>query len=325
MLQGGQKSLYRIYSQSWSSVQGALTRLVKERARLMSLNIPGTEKFYQYVDALLARATASSVGSPLLAIDQEIIRSLDIEMVEEFLRNPSDAVIGDNLSIELALLTAATNAISSGIVPYTIDEFKAILQGEGSFYNDHIFLYTLRNAIATSDMEFANLLVTTLPPARFPDDLADNYWWDDALILATTLHLIWYFFSALGPGKQEALLQHYLYRSLIVGVPVRQKLADALNVMADIDTLSTLYNIFIKAMLGSDESVPLDKEAAAGKKLADIYKEYLTKVYTEEISVLAQEKFIAELYAGNSVEDWYIAWLREALSIFFHLKKQDII
>lgn len=325
MLEGGPKSLYRIYSQSWESVQGALARLALERARLKGLNIAGVDKFYQQVDALAAWTTKRSADSPFLAVDREIVRSLEVEMVEEFLRDPADAVIGDNLSIELSLLTAATNAIFD-ITPYTIEELRSVLQGEGSFYDDRIFLYTLRDAMAAGNAEYATLMVGTLPPAPAgaPFDFEDRYWWDDALVLAVTLHLIWHFFPALGPGKQAALLQHYLYRSLVVGVPVRQKLQDALKVMDSADTLSVLYKILTKAVLENGESVPLNRGASAGKKLADIYKEYLAKVYTEEMSVLAQEKFMAELYAGGA-DEVYLVWLREALSIFFHLKRQDIV
>lgn len=324
MLQGGQKSLYQIYSQNWEAVQAALKRLVSERARLMGLNMQGTEKFYQQVDALVARATAPSSGAPLAAIDREIMRSLEVDMVEEFLRDPTDRIIRDNLSIELALLTAATNAIS-GITPFTFEELQAILQGDGTFYDDHIFLYTIRDAMGIGDVKYARLMLATLPRAAAPADLEDRYWWDDALILAVSLQMVWYFFPVLDTAEQIALLQHYFYRSLVIGAPVRKKMQDALNLMTDADTLSALYAIFTKAVLDSDESVPLDKEATEGKDFNEVCKEYQAKVYTEEMSVLEQEKFMAELYANKKIDEVYIVWLREALSIFFHLKRQDIV
>lgn len=324
MVEGGQKSIYRLSLQSWKKVQAVLARLLERRGEVAALNLPLTEVFYQYVTALSVRANEPDDGSPLFTIDREIIRLLEVDMVEEFLRDPTDDIIRDNLSIELRLLACAINS-AQGITPYTLDEFKAVLLGEVGFYNDSIFLFTLRHAMESAGgQEYASLLVSTLPLANAPLDLEDRYWWDETLLLATSLHLIWRFFPTLGLAKQEALLQHYFYRSLVIGVPVRRWLQEALGVTGE-ELLAEINKSFIEFLKDSYESVPLNIEATAGKNLADVYREYLPKVYNEGIGILVQEKFITDMYKGSSVGEVCLSWLREALNIFFHLKREDIV
>ncbi|MBI5729275.1 MAG: hypothetical protein HY983_03505 [Candidatus Magasanikbacteria bacterium] len=325
MLQGGKKSIFRLYAQPWKNVQGALATLLQAEPQVASLNLPNTEVFYQHVKALSARANETDDNSPLFIIDREIIRSLETDMVEEFLKDPTDVVIRDNLSIELRLLAYATNTVAN-ITPYTLEEFKTVLGGEAEYYNDSIFLATLRHAMESEDgKDYAAFILGTLPPGNAPDDIEDLYWWDDALLLATTLQLIWRFFPALTSAEQEVIVQHYFYRSLVVGVPARRWIGEALESVEDEARLTEMYALFIQALNENKESVPLNKDAAAGKKLADIYREYLARVYNEEIGILAQEKFIADFYQGSSVSPVYVGWLREALTVFSHLKKEDFV
>lgn len=325
MLEGGQKSLYRLRSQSWAAVQSALAKLLEQEEKVRRLNMPAVNAFYWYAEALSLAANEPDNSSPLRIIDRETIRLLDVDLVDEFVRDPTDEIIRDNLAIELRLLVAGIGSIPN-MAPYTIPELKAILQGEGRFYDDSILLLTLRRAMeAPGGIEYASLMLRTLPPGNAPADLKDRYWWDDALILAGTLQLVWRFFPILDQAEQEAVLQHYLYRSLVLGAPVRLWVQEALSKATDETALSGMYALFTKALLESQESVPLDREATKGKNLADIYREYLVKVYNEDISALAQEKFISDFYQNAASASIYALWLREAVNIFAHLKKGNFI
>lgn len=324
MIEGGQKNLYVLCEQPWAKVQGALAMLVKEKSRLESLNLPTLEKMFVQISALSARVNATNANEPLLVVDRNIVRLLEVAMVEEFLKEPTDQIIRDNLSIELLYLSATIGALP-GITPYTVEEFKMVLQGEGSIYNDQIFLSTLRSAATTDNIEYAKLLIGTLPPAKADIDSEDVFWWDGGLVLAASLQMIWHFFPAFDLAEQEALLQHYFYRGLVVGVPVRSYLEKAFSNAADGDALAALHKLCIDSLMTNEEVVPLNRTVEEWKKLGDVYREYLPKVYNEDIGILAQEKFIKNLYQGTVVQESYFSWLREALNIFFHLKREDLI
>lgn len=319
----GQHKLYDFRKQSLPEVQEALSDLLKVKNDLRAKGVTGIEKIYAYTEAIYTVANRKESDDPLEIIDKEIINFLDIDVIRQFIDNPQDSENREGMSIQLAMVASATNSLKTGANPYTKDELKAILKGEGSFYNDLVFINTLRQIMTQgSDEEIAQMFLHSLPAITAPEDIQRLYFWDEAVMFCVLLQTIWTLFASLNPESQKFLLQNYFYISIVAGVPVCFWLQEFLSDNPDFEKLVI---VFIRNLDENHESVPMSSSDENGKLLPDLLKEFISKVYGAEIAVLEQEKFIGSFYTGQANGEIYAFWLREALTVVLHIRRGDII
>ncbi len=317
----GQRKFYDFRMQSLSEVQTALTKLLNERARVEALKLPvAIEKFYQYAGSLQQLSMAGEdKNQPLLLVDQFILTYFDPELVDAFLQTPTDVELYTALSFQLGYLSAATNR-TPNLKSYTDEEMKEILRGEGSYYDETVFLHTLREIIEGSpDQSVVAALLATLPPVRDMADVDSVYFWDEALLLGMMLHTVWKHAGLLKSQDQQKLMQNYFYRAIVAGVPVRVWLTEVVEEKSDIMLQ------WSQMLSRNREHVITNTSEQTGEPFADVIRRYLAAVLSEEISTLAQEKFLKDLYGSQPNKDVYSVWMREALSVVYHIKNQDLL
>lgn len=307
---------------SWNETKAALADLVQAKKTVMATGIPTVEKLYRYVDALAALAGKSDEGDVIATIDHETVRFLDTGLVWQWLRTPDDAEIFNDLTIQLMMLSAATGVYDASAKPYTLKEVAAMADGErAAYYHDMTFLKTLRHAIGPDGSDdYGMLLFATLPKFEDGEDIQATYGWDDALTFSLLLQTVWKSFPFLDIDEQKFLLQHYLYTGIVAGVPVRAWIGEVLGSDAPGVDYKNINMLYLQAMLGSMERVPYDTEDEGGERYADILKDFFAVASGEQISTLAQEKFVQSLYKDQPESDYFESWMREALSIALALK-----
>ncbi len=316
----GQRKLYDFRMQSLSEVQAVLTSLLNERKRLEATGIATFGKMYKYIEPLHAIAMmGDSKDAPLLIVDQFLLTFLDADLVKEVLLHPDDADLRNALAIQLGFIAAGTNNIPN-IDSYTDEELKLIFKGDGSFYDEAVFVYTLREMVSGQpDSSIISALFATLRPVTELDDIEAKYFWDDAFVLSMMLHVIWKNIGVLSNLEQQTLLQNYFYRAIVAGVPVRVWLAEAAE-----ERPETMIQ-WSQMLSRSREHVPTNTRERTGEAFSSLVNRYLAEVLGEQISTLAQEKFLKTVYQNQPNKEVYSVWLREALVIVYHVKNGDLL
>lgn len=312
--------------QSLDDVKQALADLALEKKRETKIGEIILEKNYTYLAALRQAAEREGEGELLAAVNRELIGFLQPVLAKRFLAKPASLEERNNVTFQLIMLAAATGNLGNfNAAPYSPEELSGITAGAGTYYDDLTFVHTIGRILAGNEQaSYARIIVSTLPVSDQPAGLAKNYYWDDAFIFALLLQAAWQSFIFLTADQQQILLQNYFYLSIVAGVPVRAWLTELFLARAEGVDYQRLSEIFFRMVEYGKELVPIDTETMAAKPLAEILKAYLAIVYHEEITTLAQEKFIADIYDGQPFGRRYSEWLREALSVARLLKKGEL-
>jgi len=328
MAEAGQGTLYDYRTEDWSEVERSLLALMNEKERLTALNIPAIDKMYGRIEAIYATATRIDEGNPFEVIDKELVRFLKPALIDHFINNPEDAEMRNVLSSFFIMMAAATNNFSAGdsFTPYSTDELSAILMGSGGIYDDVLYIRSLRSYLENAEgAEQASLILNALPAIPLEGAEEPMYYWDDALIFALMLQVAWKNFFSFNERGQQFLLQNYFYRAIAAGVPVRTWLRMLINNIDDPTERKKTADEFLKYIDTGNERIPVNTETMETKKLSEIVRECASKSYGDQVEILAQDKFISDLYRNQVYEDEFSGWLREALFIVFKLRKNDMV
>lgn len=327
MLALGQNNIYDFRLQTLTQVQQMLMQLLQVKEQMLQHNVPVIEKMYHSLEALNATLLQPTMNKPIQAFHESALTFLDKDLMEIFYNDPLDQEMRDALSVELVLVSAATGNIPSLNV-YTDEEMLEILKGntELAYYDDSIFVYTLRKSFEsnTSNTLFSSL-TRTLPNVTKDPDNMKMYYWDDAFIMSMILHSIWKHFLFLPPNDQLFLLQNYYYQSIIIGVPVRFALQEAVKLGVSRREGEKVIRFLVESLLQGKETIPYNTFAREGKLTGDVIKEFFNKSTTEQINTLVQEKFVSDIYRGQEDNEFFAAWLREALSLAWSIRSNDIL
>jgi hypothetical protein len=252
---------------------------------------------------------------------------VDPSLIDAFILQPEEKDTRDALSLQLFMVAIATgDSKKDDFTPYSLEELAAVVLGDSYIYDDVIFARTLRaTLVSTGDGSYAKVLAEALPAltAEFAD-VEKEYEWDDVFFLSFILHVVWKGFAFLDKSAEDRLLQNYFYLAIVAGVPVRHWLSEILHIKsASVDTkeLSILFN---QSLSNNRETVPMTTGVEAGRPFVDLEKEFFAKIYSENISTLAEVQFVDSFYVNQPSRDIFSAWLREALSISLHIKKGDL-
>jgi len=326
MLALGKNNLYDYRIQSLTQVEQALVQLLAAKEKMMGLNIESMGKFYEYMESLHLSLNTPIKDKPLLALTQAAIGFLDKDLLEIFLNDPTDESMRDNVAVELLFVAAATDNIKEAQT-YTEEQMEQVLKGNDAvIYDDVVFVSSLRKFFqANISKELFSQMTKTLPSVVKEPENMKMYYWDDAFVLGMMLHGIWRHFFLLTSVDQQFLLQNYLYQSIVLGVPVRLGIRDAIQRASVKGELEKTVRFFRENLALGKESIPTNTLSGEGIPLGQVVKNFLTKVATEQINTLVQEKYISDMYRGKEDNEFFSAWLREVLTVVWQLKTGDIV
>lgn len=327
MLALGENNLYDYRLQTLTDVQGVLSKLLAAKEQMLSQNNEVINKIYTSFESIQKVLNEKTPSTPLQAWNESMIGFLDKDLMEIFLNDPTDVEMRYALSLELKFIEAATNTGTTPVNPYTEEEMSLILKGKGdAFYDDFLFVFTLRQLLeANVSGTIFSLLVKTFRPIEENSDNTRSLYWNDAFVFSAVLHSIWRHFFLLSEVEQQFILQNYFYQSIVLGVPVRFALRETL-IRASVKgkTEKTLQS-FRESISVGKETIPTNILTAQGKTVGAVMREFVTKMATEQINTLVQEKYISEVYRGQQDNEFFAAWLRETLTTIAQLKSGEIL
>lgn len=314
----GAQKLYTFYSQPKNEVMLALNEMVAAKDRL-GLFTPNSKGLYE--TAVVFSKQLQNVGSAgvLAKIGKSLVSMISVDLIKSFISNPSDPEILESLSSQIFLIAAATDNLPSALKelkPYDDEEIELILKGGLGYYDDILFVYTLRQMITgvISSTQVSKLL-NSLPPAPKEEEYENNdFFWLDVLISSLILQVAWTYFADLSDVDRKFLLQNYLYHSLVVGVPVKDRLLIAYNGLK-VEQIDKDFDGFVRMLDYNVEFIPTSAEAVFGVKISDTIHQFLPSVYEEKIKTFAQEKFIGEFYKDEPNTQAMQGWLRDLLNL----------
>lgn len=147
------------------------------------------------------------------------------------------------------------------------------------------------------------------------------YNWDAAVVFVLSLHAAYYRFSFLSEEKQLFLLRHYFYRAIATGVPVREKLSEALYETRTVIAYAARCKQYLDVLEANDEEIPMGDTVSVWKNLVQKYLQEVQGDFTLEEK---QRKFVHTIYTDAGSEQ-YQAWLFDAIAVYSHIKNADLI
>ena len=315
MIDQGPQKLEYYFRHSRDSVKQALLSL-REIDLALFEDREMSQKFAIYVDFLTARIEAPREDGPQWPIDMACINILDVDIISEFARNPRDAGVRDVLFFQLELV-AGTTVYGEISETYTPEQISKILTGEMREYNPVWFAYTLRQAIIGYDVHKYREVIW--PYIELEQVISRReYSWEEAFYFSLMLQNAWYFFGVLPEEQQVFLLSFYFYRSIVVGVPVKEYLSNSLYESAGIFDLLFFHALYTGALDQNIEAMTTSIISNTTKPLNEVMNGYVSRVGEDILDGFKQNEFIQGLYEGQKGRDAYVSWLQEVFFIIFH-------
>lgn len=221
---------------------------------------------------------------------------------------------------EQMLYVAATFGVEPDLVPYSPAEINDFITNANSEVEviPPLLANTIGHAMMVDMPEYT--VIMRLLPTEPQTTLSELFAWEDAFILGINLHLAWSFFPTASERDRIFILQHYLYRAIVLGVPVQTWLRQTFSE----PIAGPVATQYVQALLGSFELVPMNTNANLQKKLSEVTRDFISTVVREAIPTLAQEKFLKNWYDTSSKGEVYRAWLRSTLGIVYKLQTNTI-
>ncbi len=322
----GAQKLYTFYSQPQNEVVLALNELVAAEDRL-ELFTPNSKGIYGVAENLSKQLQNTSNGL-LVKIDKVLISLISVDLIKSFIANPSDQELLNSLSSQIFLVSAATDNLSPDlkeIKPYNDEEISLILAGKLPYYDDILFVYTLRQIITgAASTSYVGKLLNSLPAATKEDDYEGaQFYWLEVLVSSLIIQMAWAYFRDLSISDHKFLLQNYFYQSVVVGVPVRDRLLMAYNGL-NAQELDKEFDGLIRTLDYNGEFIPTTSEAVSGVKVQEAVHQVFALVYEADIKTFAQEKFIADFYQNEPNTQAVQNWLRELLRLVIGLHQHSL-
>jgi hypothetical protein len=319
-------TLYDFRVEKWEDIISSLGEMMEAKEKLLDLGLPIIDKVLTRVSFIYSSAKNFKANNFVDVIDKETTRFLTNDVIQYVLDNPDDTPIVGLLSSQLFIISSATgNLPESEAKPYNLEEFKEVILGTASFYNETVFLQTLRQMILSVEEDERFLwLLNSLSPLRIEDE-SSQYNWDEALMFSVVLQTVWRNFALFGQQSQQFLLQNYFYQAIVCGVPVRYWLDQFFGAIDDQKIADQVCGMFVKALESNQEKALVNLYKMTERPLSGIIKDYTTRIYSsqEKIDVFTQEKFIEEIYVGQEGSENFADWMRQTLGIVLKLRKKD--
>jgi len=311
------KKIYQYCAQDWKNVERILSILIDKKATIVQTGGEVANRLYRYLETIY-KAVILANSSPDLMTNQNIVKFLDIQVAQKFIDNPSDKENRDVFSEQIVWIYAATGQ-SLSLSTYDREELASINKGDLDYYDDLMFIKTLRELIDKKDDVNR---VTAVSEFLYKDggrEMQEPVDWQTAFLHMLILQAVWNNFSILSAEKQELILQNYLYLGLVAGAPVQEVLENYLTI--DADKQDERLSLVGKSLDESHEFIPLNLEINEERRLSDLVKNYFVQLAGNKPSGFAQEQFINGFYQGDRQANVYRSWLRQLLSFAAYLNK----
>ncbi|MFH1789819.1 MAG: hypothetical protein ABH832_02005 [bacterium] len=323
--------IYDYCKRNWNDTVESVSLLYEEKDAMLAKNIELIEEIYSALEPIYEQVAYLEVSKQKTAqdeTDKQIIKMLSHYIVYWFLLSPESEDIRKALLLELRMISAGIGLFKGGknFKPYTLIEFKEIINGEGLFYNDAFFANTL-NHIMKMDQndEYISALIASLPASSYEIKDCDKlYTWEEAFLLVLIAHTCWNAFPKMPPREQQILLKNFFYHGIVMGIPIREYLSACLRVEPTYQRFEATANFISRALADSNEFILIDLTKKNSERFNSLIEKYSSVVYGENIDLIAQEQFISEIYKGQEEKEIYLSWLREALSIILLLRKKEL-
>lgn len=207
---------------------------------------------------------------------------------------------------------------------YTVDEIRDILFQESEKVSFPVLARSLVEYTRGDSWHDMAAVAFGLLDVKFYRERVD-YSWDDAFIFTILLHIIFARFENLPDENWKFSIQNYIYRAIVAGVPVRQKIGDALYTTRNMVDYVLVDKMLFEALKAGAEQVVVDIEKNISQPLSEILGKYQALMDKSGAEGYNTEKFIQETFGAQKNREAYMAWLREILYIFLHLKNLNLI
>lgn len=251
----------------------------------------------------------------------QVISFLETPILEQLVKQKENLGTEDQetMARELFYIASVFN-IEPDQVPYSPEEINAFLSDEETEEEmlPPFLACTVGYAMRINKPGYTALM--RLLPTEPQLDVQEQFDWEDAFLLGVMIHLAWSFFSTASERDRIFILQHYLYRGIVLGVPVRAWLTQSFTSALPGSTATQ----YVQALLNSVELVPVDTHLTQSKKLSEVSHDFIAAAVRETIPTLAQEKYLAPWYGNTPEAEPYRAWLRDTLTIVYKLQTNTI-
>ncbi|PIZ94601.1 MAG: hypothetical protein COX81_03120 [Candidatus Magasanikbacteria bacterium CG_4_10_14_0_2_um_filter_37_12] len=258
--------------------------------------------------------------------DKEILSFLQIDLVEQFITNPNDENIKNILLQQLEYLSVATSNELHQLDLYYTDDIKKILSGQMPGYSVLSFIYTLRQAMIGFDtIPYISVLAPFLEITSVQEQA--SYDWTDALMINMILRVAWGdgFYRSADAYIQISLMESYLYKSIVLGIPVRQKLEEYLHNAIDLVDFVFYSDFLLDLVNHNRENIPLDVSGTKFLPVLDLVKNFESNSGTDVLDGYKLQKFVDSMYADQVGREKYKNWLREFMYIVTRIKRASLV
>ncbi len=304
------KNLYNYFDINSEEVLEALDSLVEVE----------NEPLNTLVEKLIVSIKADQSENEMYKYDQEVVDLLDVDLVNEFLRQPSNIDVQKQLVDHVTILAAATDNMS-GLEMYSPQDLRTVLiSGE---YLDFIkVIHTLRKSQNSDDRhDYALSVVEQLKLLT----TRNTYTFNEVLILYFELQLVWSELETLPAEQQQLLFANYLYKAIIVGVPLRDIVVACLYNTTTASEYILINKDFLDYLNNNKEKILVSLNPFAEKTLSE-----LLLIYKTEFSAIAENSksldlIISNIFAKQNNSEKQQQWLSRMLELYFGLQSADLI
>lgn len=245
------------------------------------------------------------------SVDLSALGALDDDMV---------AITRDRIE-----LIAACLGHVSGVDVYAPEEFSSVLQRGDLPQADMVRLcHTLRMVAMGQDSdEYIDYIMPFLSIQGVYSQR--NFLWKDAVIHRAMLDAVWSSFLRIDDEDKYLLLQYYLYRGIVSGLPITSIVRTQLTRSMDPIDLVYWYDFFIASIDKNVEEIPVKTDGNEYTPFHTLFSDFVGKVGDNLADGLPQQQYIRDMYNGQKGRDTHISWLQELFFVTTRLKRGTII
>lgn len=230
----------------------------------------------------------------------------------------------DELNYMLGQIAGALGYLSEDIVLYKVDEMVALFSGQKKEYNPIRLVRSFyEHAHGKEAKALAEFSVLALSDDTFRErPMLD---WEDVLILTLMAFAAFNKLRLLTPEVQEGLLRSYFYRAVVLGVPVREYIKNALILTRSQENYLLRCEQFSDYLTANIEDVLLLPDVSSKKMLGLVFTDFSAEAGARELATEMQKAYAAKLVEKMPRSRLYTDWLAEAIGIYVDLKNGNIL
>jgi|GEM_PF-6642803 len=248
--------------------------------------------------------------------DESLLAVLDLKLLNGNWNDNKELLKGQIFALAIALNLGGEIEYSKA----ELEKFAKVGLSDGYDYGR--LLQTVRSALMGQDRRsFALLLMPVLTLFIEKKEVEP-----EALLLEILLlRLFWSCFFDFKLVLPEFLVKNYFYRSIVMGLPVREYISRQLLDSANIEEYVARDAVIIDWLSQSLEKVIIKDSELVEHNFADLLKKYYQENPGEEKFAVDKQRQYLEKIVEGKLTDKYFAWLMEAFNIAVSLKGAHLV